>query len=268
MKRICFLLAVLPLLALSCAKDTYVPGDPDPDGCYGVYFPEQGGYGSIMLRPTADRVITYTACRTRTDGAITVPVTVHADDAFRVDPITFADGEAKTTFSVHFDNIEEQVEFPFELLVTDPAYASQYTLNRRHITFSLLVGNRKIVPNHRTDWRFIYYSSYYYVYTGDGYYTFCTVPASDGDPDDEAYVQAVLDRFNAELEEHFSGISPTFLTDYSTAAWSLFQGQAHYCSTPGSTGGSGSGNYVAFMFGITGSPYCNGDYQYTTLTVE
>ena len=160
------------------------------------------------------------------------------------------------------------MEYPFELTVTDPAYVSQYTLERRYISCSVLLGQRKITPNHRSDWYFQYYSGYFYVNTVDGCYTFLTVPAADGDPEDTAYVQVVLDKFNAELEEHFAGTVPTFLTDYSTAAWALFQGQAHYGNIPESTGAGASGDYVAFMIGITEAPYCTGDYQFITLTLE
>lgn len=266
-KLVIFLLALAAVL--SCSKgDGYVPGERDPEGCYKVYFPEQGGYGSILLRPSAERVLTYRVARQRTDGAIVVPVRVEASSAFSVDPISFADGEAETTFSIRFPDIPEQEEVAFSMVIDDPAYVSKYDMRLHYLSFSVLVGTRKIVLNRREDWVFQYYSGYYYVNEADGYYGFRTVPASEGDPEDEAFVQSVVDSYNSELEEHYATAVPNFLSDYSTAQFALFQGAAHYGPTPKSSGAGSSGDFIAFMFGVTSSPYCNGDYQYIILTVE
>lgn len=269
MKRLIILLAFL-LPVVACEKEqAHTPGEADLPDCYRVYFPEQGGYGAHALRPSAARVFTYTAVRERTDGAITVPVTIEStSDAFQADPIHFEDGQAQTTFSVHFEGLEEQVEHSFSLEITDPQYASRYRQQRRYVAFSVLVGNRKIEPSRRTDWTFQYYSGYYYVRVVDGYYGFYTVPASAGSPKDPAYVKEVLETYNSELEDHYDGITPVFLTDYSTAAWALFSGSLHYGATPKSSGGSGPGDYYAFMIGVTQDPYCTGEYQYIELTVE
>lgn len=271
MDRVKIFLLLLAIAAVSCTREAYTPGTADPAGCYRVYFPRQAGYGFIALRPSADREITYRAARERTDGAITVPVeiTTSASGIFEVDPIRFEDGEAETTFSVRFPGVEEQVQYGFELKVTDPQYASNYMMERRYIAFDVLVGNRKIVPNRRTDWTFQYYSGYYYVRAAEGNYGFITVPASAGDPEDPAYVQQVLEAWNSDLEDHYSGIAPTFLTDYSTAAWSLFTGTSHYGATPRSSGYSGNEkDLIGFMVGVTDTPYATGDYQFIRFTVE
>ena len=192
-----------------------------------------------------------------------------APDVFEVDLLHFDDGQAESTLTIRFPKAQEQVGYSFELTVDDPQYASNYMMERRYISFNILIGNRKIVPNRRSDWRFQYYSNYYYVNAVDGNYGFITVPASDGDPEDPAYVQQVLERWNTDLEDHYAGISPTFYTDYSTMAWALFSGASHYGATPKSSGYSGSEkDLVCFMAGVTQDPYATGDYQYIKFTIE
>lgn len=267
MKKLFWIL--IGALALSCApEEAYVPGEADPAGCYGVYFPEGQG-GSYLLRPSAPHEFTFKAARLRTDDAITVPVVVNAPSVFEAEPIRFEAGQAETSFTVRFPQIEEQVEETFDLRVEDPMYASNYDLARHYLYFSVLVGNRKIVPNRRTDWRFQYYSGYYYVNAVDGYYGFVTVPASAGNPSDPDFVQSVLDDYNSRLEDHFMGISPTFYSDYSTAAWALFTGAPHYGPTPKSSGyADAEKDVIAFMVGVTDAPYLTGDYQYIKFTLE
>jgi hypothetical protein len=125
-----FWIFLLGALALSCAREeAYVPGEADPAGCYGVYFPEGQG-GSFLVRPSAPHEFTFKAARTRTDDAITVPVVVNAPSAFEAEPIRFEAGQAETSFTVRFPNIEEQVEQTFDLRVEDPQYASRYDMVR------------------------------------------------------------------------------------------------------------------------------------------
>ena len=268
MKKL-FWIFLLGALALSCApEEAYVPGEADPADCYGVYFPEGQG-GSFLVRPSAPHEFTFKAARTRTDDAITVPVVVNAPSAFEAEPIRFEAGQAETSFTVRFPNIEEQVEQSFDLRIEDPKYASRYDLVRHYLAFSVLVGKRKIVPNRRTDWRFQYYSGYYYANTVDGYYGYFTVPASAGSTSDPDFIQQMLDDYNDKLEEHFAGATPTFYTDYSTAAWALFTGAPHYGPTPKSSGYTGTEkDVIAFMVGVTDAPYLTGDYQYIKCTLD
>ncbi len=273
MDRIKYLLPVLVLTALSsCTRETpYAPGAEDPAGCYRVYFPEQPGYGQMALRPSSPRILTFKAVRERTDGEITVPLTVEASapDVFEVDLLHFDDGQAEATLTVRFPKAQEQVGYTCDILIDDPQYASNYMMERRYVSFGVLIGNRKIEPKRRTDWTFQYYSGYYYVRAVDGNYGFITVPASAGNPEDPAYVRQVLENWSAGLEDHYAGLSPTFYTDYSTMAWALFSGASHYGATPKSSGYSGSEkNLVGFMVGVTGDPYATGDYQYITFTLE
>ncbi len=273
MDRIKYLLPVLVLTALSsCTRETpYAPGAEDPAGCYRVYFPEQPGYGQMALRPSSPRILTFKAVRERTDGEITVPLKIEASapDVFEVDLLHFDDGQAEATLTVRFPKAQEQVGYTCDILIDDPQYASNYMMERRYVSFGILIGNRIIEPKRRTDWTFQYYSGYYYVRAVDGNYGFITVPASAGDPEDPAYVRQVLENWSADLEDHYAGLSPTFYTDYSTMAWALFSGTSHYGATPKSSGYSGSEkNLVGFMVGVTGDPYATGDYQYITFTLE
>ena len=273
MDRIKYLLPVLVLTALSsCTRETpYAPGAVDPAGCYRVFFPEQPGYGQMALRPSSPRILTFKAVRERTDGGITVPLKIEASapDVFEVDLLHFDDGQAEATLTVRFPKAQEQVGYTCDILIDDPQYASNYMMERRYVSFGILIGNRKIEPKRRTDWTFQYYSGYYYVRAVDGNYGFITVPASAGDPEDPAYVRQVLENWSAGLEDHYAGLSPTFYTDYSTMAWALFSGASHYGATPKSSGYSGSEkNLVGFMVGVTGDPYATGDYQYITFTLE
>lgn len=273
MDRIKLFLPVLVLAVLSsCTRETpYTPGAEDPAGCYRVYFPEQPGYGQMALRSSSPRTLTYKAVRERTDGEITVPVKIEASapDVFEVDLLHFDDGQAESTLTIRFPKAQEQVGYSFELTVDDPLYASNYMMERRYISFDILIGNRRIEPKRRTDWTFQYYSGYYYVRAVEGNYGFITVPASAGDPDDPAYVKKVLEDWNAGLEDYYNGVSPTFYTDYSTMAWALFSGASHYGATPKSSGYSGSEkDLVGFMVGVTKDPYATGDYQYITFTTE
>ena len=78
MKRFAILIAAA-LVAFSCDKQpAYAPGEPDPATCYRVYFPDQLGFGSQLLRPSAPHAFTFKVARERTAGAITVPVTIDA----------------------------------------------------------------------------------------------------------------------------------------------------------------------------------------------
>ncbi len=128
------------LAAASCTEEVVEKGQPDVDGCYGVYFPEeQENAGSIDLDPVDPTDLSFTVARTVDTGDITVPITVKAseDGIFTVDPITFEDGQTETTFSVHFPNAEIGKSYDCEILLEDPQYVSSYTLNPVSVAFSL-----------------------------------------------------------------------------------------------------------------------------------
>lgn len=134
MKRLnifCTLLALLSLAVVSCSKtDAFEPGPQDVEGCYDVYFPKQENTGEISLDPAESTMFTYTALRTNTEGAITVPVKVSAntDGLYTFTEINFAEGEDSATFTVELSQESLLgVPYDFEITITDPQYVSQYS---------------------------------------------------------------------------------------------------------------------------------------------
>ena len=135
--------AVTALAVVSCQKEEQVkPGTPDPEGCYGVYFPVQEATGSHTYDPDMDRSVTFTVARTNTSGAITVPFTVVSEDkdVFQFGDIEFADGQAETELEVTFDDIEEGKTCSFSIQLNDDnAYVSHYSSGAIALDFSVIV---------------------------------------------------------------------------------------------------------------------------------
>lgn len=146
--------AVTALAVVSCQKEEQVkPGTPDPEGCYGVYFPVQESTGSHTYDPEMDRVITFTVARTNTNGAITVPYSVKTDtqDVFVFGDIVFADGQAETELEVTFDNIKEGETCAFSIQLNDDnAYVSHYNTGAIALDFSVIVVKWEYVLNPNT----------------------------------------------------------------------------------------------------------------------
>lgn len=139
-----FTVAALALLAVaSCGKkeEAHVPGAPDVDGCYGVYFPVQEATGYHIYDPTQELTATFTVARKKTTGAITgLPIVVESanKDLFQIGSIDFADGQAETTFTVDFPAAEEGKEYKLQISVTDPQYASIYNTATTFMDFSFM----------------------------------------------------------------------------------------------------------------------------------
>lgn len=135
--------AVTALAVVSCQKEEQVkPGTPDPEGCYGVYFPVQEATGSHTYDPDMDRSVTFTVARTNTSGAITVPYTVVSEnkEVFKFEDIEFADGQAETELEVTFDDIEEGKTCSFSIQLNDDnAYVSHYNTGAIALDFSVIV---------------------------------------------------------------------------------------------------------------------------------
>ncbi len=135
--------AVTALAVVSCQKEEQVkPGTPDPEGCYGVYFPVQEATGSHTYDPDMDRSVTFTVARTNTNGAITVPYTVVSEnkEVFKFEDIEFADGQAETELEVTFDDIEEGKTCSFSIQLNDDnAYVSHYNTGAIALDFSVIV---------------------------------------------------------------------------------------------------------------------------------
>lgn len=146
--------AVTALAVASCQKEEQVkPGTPDPEGCYGVYFPVQEASGSHTYDPDMDRSVFITVARTNTSGAITVPFTVVSEnkDVFEFGDIEFADGQAETELEVTFDDIEEGKTCSFSVQLNDDnAYVSHYSSGAIALDFSVIVVKWEYILNPKT----------------------------------------------------------------------------------------------------------------------
>lgn len=136
-------LSIFAIAALSCSMlaacsddEDYIPGQPEDPDCYGVYFPEH--QTSIELDPAESTDLTFTAARTKTTDAITVPVSIkRGGETFSVSEIEFAAGEAQTTFTVSFPDAEVGVTYDFDMVIEDSRYASIYGLNDSGFYFNV-----------------------------------------------------------------------------------------------------------------------------------
>lgn len=127
--KLLFSLVALLSIAVACEPkvDNYVVGDPDVDGCYGVFFPAQSAAGSHAIDPADPTSTTFTVSRKNSSGAITVPVeVVDKSGIFTVGTLSFADGQAETTLDVSFSSADVGVKYALELYINDPQYASKY----------------------------------------------------------------------------------------------------------------------------------------------
>lgn len=133
---------VLSLAAVSCqqeAQDNWTPGEAEDASCYGVYFPAQEASGYHIYSPSMDTKVDITVTRTNTSGAITVPVeATYSAEVFEASPITFADGQAETTFTVSFPTIEQGKVYSANFVIKDNTYASKYSSNPIAFDFSVM----------------------------------------------------------------------------------------------------------------------------------
>lgn len=112
----------------ACNKvEEYQPGEPDVEGCYGVYFPSQEASGSHIYSPEMATEVDITVKRANSKGAIEVPFEIEdPNKAFQFGKIAFADGQSETLLHVTFDNAELGSNASFSVTITDPQYASKY----------------------------------------------------------------------------------------------------------------------------------------------
>ena len=135
-------MAAMSLFTVGCVEEPiqYEKGEPDVDGCYGVYFPLQDATGAHTYDPSQDTEVVFTVARTNTEGAITVPVTYTEshEGVFEVGEVAFDDGQSETTLTVTFPNSENGIEYKLSLAVVDPQYASKYADGNTHVDFSVM----------------------------------------------------------------------------------------------------------------------------------
>lgn len=132
-------MALLPFSAFSCVQEEYVPGDPDLEDSFGVYFPSQSNAADIEIAPEDPRELTFTVKRLNDKGAITVPYTVSGSDVFNVSELKFENGQSETTLKVTFPDIRNTVKYSCTIDITDPQYSLTYGLESHTLSFSVTV---------------------------------------------------------------------------------------------------------------------------------
>lgn len=139
-KAIAAAATVLFAVAACQTEEVFQAGEPELEGCYGVYFPTQEASGSHTFDPSAEKVITVKVARTNTEGDIVVPIDTisNVSNVFQIGEISFADGQKETEVDVTFDKIELGVESSLNISIPDPQYAAIYGSGATAISFSVM----------------------------------------------------------------------------------------------------------------------------------
>lgn len=133
--------AAVMFTAASCLSEkAHMPGEPEVEGCYGVYFPAQEASGSHTYDPSMAPEVTFKVARRVSKGSIEVPVilTASEDGIFQKETLKFEDGQTETEMKVSFPDSKNGVEYKMSLSITDPQYASKYLEGATNIDFSVL----------------------------------------------------------------------------------------------------------------------------------
>ena len=142
-KLVLSLMAAFSFLAVSCQveEQVYVPGEPDLEGCHGVYFPTQEAAGSHTMDPSETPAVEFVVKRLTEDGDITVPVVVKASEEgiFELSELKFADGQTESTIKVSFSKAQPGVTYTLSLEITDPEYALVYGQNPTYLNYSVII---------------------------------------------------------------------------------------------------------------------------------
>lgn len=130
---------------VSCVEENlYEGGVPDLEDCYGVYFPSQKNIADNEFEPIeegsdATYTKTFTVKRLKSEGEITVPVTV-TGDKFTATEIKFDDGAYETTFDVTLaSDAAIGVVYECNVSVDDPQYALAYSEYKTAMDFTAIV---------------------------------------------------------------------------------------------------------------------------------
>ena len=142
LNKILYGLMAVPFFALaSCDnEEEYKPGEPDVDGCYGVYFPSQEI--KTNYEPTDALEFTVTAARKVEKGAISVPLEISGTEKGYFElpsTIDFADGEAETSITVKFSKAPVGEQLSLSIQVTDPQYVSKYSSFDASVSASVII---------------------------------------------------------------------------------------------------------------------------------
>lgn len=135
-----FGLLSMAFFVASCNESTHEPGEPDVEGCYGVYFPEQDT--NLSLDTNSEKKVTITVARTNTEGSIQVPIEVtDTSGRFTISELYFDDGEEESSFDVTFDELETRVSYYCSFQITDPQYASYYNSGAVALDLTVILEN-------------------------------------------------------------------------------------------------------------------------------
>lgn len=140
LKSLLYALAATVFLTGCSDDETYTAGEQENPDCYGVYFPSQANIADLELDPADEPALSFTVRRTKSEGEITVPVTissVQGDEIFEATEIEFADGQEETTFVISFPDTEVGTTYSCEVNIDDPLYASTYTERNTGFGFSI-----------------------------------------------------------------------------------------------------------------------------------
>lgn len=139
-KSIAAAATVLFAVAACQTEEVFQAGEPELEGCYGVYFPMQEASGSHTFDPSAEKVITVKVARTNTEGDIVVPIdtTSNVSNVFQISEISFADGQKETKVDITFDDIETGVQSSLNISISDPQYVFNYGTGATAISFSVM----------------------------------------------------------------------------------------------------------------------------------
>ena len=127
--------AAVSFAATACVQEeAHTPGEPEVDGCYGVYFPAQET--DIILDPSDPTTYTIKAVRKESKGDINVPLTVVSEtDVISVGDLAFENGQAESTITLDFSKSEVGVTYSCTIKIEDPQYASKYSVGSVAIDF-------------------------------------------------------------------------------------------------------------------------------------
>ncbi len=128
----------MSIASVSCVQEEpHKMGEPDNEGCYGVYFPAQET--DLNLDPAEPLTASIAVVRTVSTGEITVPVKLtDASGIFAVSDLSFEDGQTESTITLTFDDAEVGVNYSCSLGIEDPQYASKYSSNPVYLDFSVV----------------------------------------------------------------------------------------------------------------------------------
>ena len=149
-------MAAMSLFTVACVEEEpvpYEPGQPDAEGCYGVYFPVQESAGAHTYDPNMPTEVEFTVARKVTKGAITVPIAYKEshEGIFNVPEAVFEDGQTETTIKVTFPTSGNGTNYKLSLAIEDPQFASTYQDTDVHLDFSVLRVEWVYVLNPQTN---------------------------------------------------------------------------------------------------------------------